>query len=167
MKDGYSLWCIDCTKENRALRKDKILEYRAKNAEKIKLQKKEWRERNLERENQRMKKYKKENKERIAKYMSKYQKENKGLVNSLASKRRASIIKQTPEWADLGYIKDLYIGCQELSEVFNRIGIKKNFHVDHIVPLKNKLVCGLHNEFNLQILLDRDNLVKSNRFVNG
>lgn len=36
--------------------------------------------------------------------------------------------------------------------------------VDHIIPLNHTLVCGLHNEFNLQILTRDENIEKSNKF---
>lgn len=67
------------------------------------------------------------------------------------AKRRASLLKQTPPWADLGAIQKFYLNCP------------KGFHVDHVVPLKGKEVRGLHTLENLQYLPASINLSKGNR----
>ena len=36
------------------------------------------------------------------------------------------------------------------------------WHVDHIIPLKGRLVCGLHTPDNLQVILGNLNRKKSN-----
>ena len=40
---------------------------------------------------------------------------------------------------------------------------KQNFHVDHIIPLKGKNVCGLHVENNLRIIDGLSNMKKGNK----
>jgi len=72
---------------------------------------------------------------------------------AVTAKYRASQLKATPKFANLKKIKEIYKNCP------------KGYHVDHIVPLQGKEVCGLHVEWNLQYLTPSENSSKSNRFV--
>lgn len=65
--------------------------------------------------------------------------------------RRAVKMKALPPWGDKVIIGKFVDGCPE------------GFHVDHIIPLRGKLVCGLHVLENLQYLPAQENLRKSNR----
>ena len=70
-------------------------------------------------------------------------------VNSRYSGQR----ERTPLWANLDAIRAIYAEAAR-----NRL------HVDHIVPLKGKLVSGLHVENNLQLLPLSENIRKTHHF---
>jgi 5-methylcytosine-specific restriction endonuclease McrA len=65
----------------------------------------------------------------------------------------------TPKWANKTSINDLYEQSRKLTK---KTGIKHE--VDHIIPIKHPLVCGLHTESNLRIILASENNKKSNFF---
>lgn len=80
-------------------------------------------------------------------------------------KRRARavsyILKKTsasPEWANQFFISEIYSLAIKRRSV---TGL--NWHVDHIVPLRSKIVCGLHVEHNLRVIRAEENLKKGNR----
>lgn len=88
-----------------------------------------------------------------------YIKANPHINRAHVTDARARKLRARPAWADKSAIKAVYARAIYLSQI---TGWKH--HVDHIVPLKNKLVCGLHCEANLQVLDARTNIRKGNRF---
>jgi hypothetical protein len=74
--------------------------------------------------------------------------------------KRRGLDSLTPNWANLEEIDAIYVKARTLSE---STGV--THEVDHIVPLIHPLVCGLHVEHNLQILTERENCQKSNKFL--
>lgn len=99
-----------------------------------------------------------ENKSKILAHKKVYRQKYPDKINAKVAARKAQKLKATPSWADKECIADLY----KLAAIFNSTGI--NIHVDHIVPLKSKTVCGLHCESNLQLLSASDNISKGNRY---
>ena len=80
-------------------------------------------------------------------------------VNANVTRREAAKLKATPTWVNKGIIDAMYTMAVAMTKL---TGIK--YHVDHIVPLRSKLVSGLHVERNLQIIPAAQNCRKSNRY---
>ncbi len=78
---------------------------------------------------------------------------NKWRVVRNVRDRQIQKIKATVKWANLEKIDEIYKEAEKLGLV-----------VDHIIPLRHKLVCGLHVEGNLQLLTRSENARKSNKF---
>jgi hypothetical protein len=94
-------------------------------------------------------------------HKAKYKLENPDVYKALSSFRRKRNQQATPKW--LTYIqkkeiRSLYIIAQTSTKI---TGVK--YVVDHIVPLVGDTVCGLHVPWNLQIMTQEDNLLKSNK----
>lgn len=86
-------------------------------------------------------------------YQKDYQINHREEQSARTNKRRAAELQAIPKWADLNLIDEFYK---------NRpIG----YHVDHIVPLQGKEVCGLHVVNNLQYLPAKENLMKANKLA--
>jgi hypothetical protein len=82
------------------------------------------------------------------------------MFNEKNARNRTIVREQTPAWADKSKIRTIYALAQKLTR---ETGIEH--HVDHIIPLKGKTVCGLHVENNLRVIPATENLKKNNRLV--
>ncbi len=152
-KDGYQKKCKICIKKYYIDNRNKILarqiKYRIENKEKVTTQKA---------------KYRKANKKKIAKYDAEYGVTNRDKINAKHSKYRATRLRATPDWLtsqQLEQITEMYI-CAQMFKLYTG----QEYHVDHIVPLQGKNVCGLHVPWNLQVIPASENLSKGNKLSN-
>ena len=137
-KDGVRTVCKDCDNQRK-------LAYAEKNVESIARNKAE---------------YRNKNRDKTLSYLAYWRKEYKHKMCSYASKRRAFLLGATPPWADAVKIESIY----EQAAMLNKLNPEIKYEVDHIIPLKNDLVCGLHTHDNMQILTADQNRAKKNLF---
>ncbi len=128
----------------------------------------EWREHNRDKTRSAVRRYNEKHKDRVLAKCALYRatspqykittknnndkRTKSGYKKAWTATHRANKIKATPKWANLEKIKHIYKGCP------------KGWHVDHVIPLRGRNVCGLHVETNLQYLPAHDNMSKSNKF---
>lgn len=86
---------------------------------------------------------------------TKFHPEMKAACNARYKARKR---KAMPSWANKEAMDEFY---KEAKRLTDETGILH--HVDHIVPLKSDIVCGLHWEGNLQVLEAVANISKGNR----
>jgi hypothetical protein len=107
--------------------------------------------------------YGSQNRERYREYHQirrrEYKSRNRGKVNAGTAKRFAAKLMATPKWVNLKAIRKIY---EQACAMSLQTGIPH--HVDHIIPLRSKTVCGLHVEWNLQILDALSNTKKLNKY---
>lgn len=103
--------------------------------------------------------YNKRFKEQNKLYQKMYKKLNPHISQFHNNLRRSRKLNATPDWIDLTAIKMIYKQCEDLNKTSD-----EKYVVDHVIPLTNEFVCGLHVHHNLQIITENENLIKGNKF---
>ena len=152
-KSGLHCYCKPCENE-------KSRAQYAKHKARKDAQNKRWYEQN--KESRRLTQYAwvNENRDKMSEINKRNHKKYPWKSNAKAMKRNAAKIKATPIWANQTRIQCYY----SLAAMFNK-NTEQKWHVDHIVPLRGKNVCGLHVDYNLRVIPAIENMKKGNRYV--
>ena len=141
--------CVVCSRLSYEANKDKII-----------AQSKAWAIANPKRAKELRDNRYKNNRDKIIAQASKWQRDNPERTNQRNVKRREMIVEATPPWVDdvmSQQMKDLYKESAAL-----QVSTGEKYHVDHIIPIQSKVVCGLHVPWNLRIVTAEVNQSKSN-----
>ena len=101
--------------------------------------------------------------EERTRHREKYKKQNPDLYKALNSVRKRRHKNATPLWITQEQkesIKRLYLHAMHLTKITG-----ERYVVDHIIPLINPTICGLHVPWNLRVIPQQENLLKSNKLI--
>jgi len=149
-------WCKSCESERCRIKNKGNRDSRLAKAKK-------WRNNNKDVWDAGIKRWREQNPERIRQIYRDWRNANKDRANANWMRREAQKKNRTPTWLTeehLSQIKDQYWLAADLKAITG-----EDYHVDHIVPLNGKEVCGLHVPWNLQVLPADINRSKSNRLI--
>lgn len=148
--------------ENKELSLETSRKYHIKNKERILQQQREYYLLNKENRLTTSKRWREANPERNKKLMKEWAAKNPHKMIMHSSKRRSAKLNAVAKWGNEFFIEEVYELARRRTKA---TGLR--YEVDHIVPLQNKLVCGLHWEGNFQIITKEENLSKGNRWWPG
>lgn len=153
---GRSSWCKNCLSSWRVANRDWLLESKrldyASNRESRLATNLAAQRRNKDASNARSANWRAANPERRKQVANAWVSRNRPYGAARVSARYAAKRNATPKWVDQTAIYLIY-------EKAHHWGME----VDHIVPLNSPIVCGLHCEANLQLLMKVENIRKGNR----
>lgn len=153
------------TEEEKEERRKRQREYYERNPELQKRASERWIAKNREKVRQRAIRSYQNNKAKHDARSNEFYREHPEVAAIKNARRRAAKTNATPPWLSVEHHAKIAEFYHEAREMKKRTGIEH--HVDHIIPLKNSLVCGLHVPWNLQILTEAENSRKRNKFAQG
>lgn len=137
----------------------KAMEWAAKNPEKRKAAYTKYRIEKIDRVRANEAAYRARNRDACNERIRQWKAKNPHKLTHYFHKRRSAELSATPIWADFDAIESIYLEAQRIQ---SETGIPQ--HVDHVVPLISKIVCGLHCEANLRVITATENMKKCNRY---
>ena len=167
--DGYRNDCKDCRKlasstnhyADHEAGKERLRKSHAKRLAQNPNFYAEWYAKNREKDLEKSKLAYQANVEKRKEYQRLWSKTNRGTANALGRKYKLKKANATPKWLSESQL--LHIKCKyQLAAMLNIHGVEA-WHVDHIVPIRGKDVCGLHVPWNLRVIPAKDNMTKGNR----
>jgi hypothetical protein len=159
-------WILDC-KVRREANLERYLElnrqWKLKNRDRHIANSSRWNRENRLRRLEILARYRANSKDKIAAYAQEYN-QRYDVKAKFKERKIARRVKGPfcPVWANRKVIANLYREARRLTKETGLV-----HSVDHIVPVKNKLVCGLHVEANLRVIPQAENLAKGNRWWPG
>jgi hypothetical protein len=109
----------------------------------------------------RSKAWREANKDRARSKVSEWQRQNRSRCTAIGMKYIAAKKSASPDWINEDMeeqINNIYWLADDLKKVS-----PDDYHVDHILPLQGRDICGLHVPWNLQVLPSDINIGKGNR----
>lgn len=120
-----------------------------------------WRKNNPEKRKAIREKYRQANPEKVKESSAKWRRNNRDKTCEHFHKRRAFKKNATPGW--FGEFDKFVV--QEAAHLckLRELATNVKWEIDHIVPLQNPVVCGLHVGANIRVITRRENRSKGNR----
>lgn len=104
--------------------------------------------------------YRKNSADKTRAAVARWTQKNVTAKSAATRKYQAARLSAVPSWADEAQISTYYMFARFLTEA---TGIP--WAVDHIIPLRSKLVCGLHVQHNLTFMPAAWNASKGNKLI--
>ena len=153
IKCGLNSACKECDKA-------RVAKHQKENPEIVAARQRKYRKENCDEINERRRNDNEENREKYREYEITKRKNNPEYHKDKSLKRHRDVKQATPSWADTDAIDKIY---NEAKRVKEETG--EDYTVDHIIPLNGENVCGLHVDYNLQLITRSENSKKSNAYT--
>lgn len=118
-----------------------------------------WRDKNPDKSAEHQRQYFERNSDSVRERARVGYAEDPAKVRAAVATYEAAKLQATPAWADMQKILEVYREAERLS-----LDTGVQHHVDHIIPLRSDIVCGLHVQWNLRAIPASDNCSKGNRW---